>query len=647
MEPTNKKPLLDDGIILNGKWEILEHLATGGKGEVYRARQTNLDREVVVKTVSIQYLAEFDDDPEEVETEIKRFHREAMAMAQVRHPYVVQVYDHDAAAILKNGEEVTVRYVVMEYVPGSTLRATMPESGFGSNEQAARIWIRDYFVPILDGIEPIHEMGIIHRDIKPENVLLDGITPKITDFGIAGGAIWPSLTRSHHVEGTILYMAPEQFTDLGESDVRADVYALGKILYEAMCGKMVDSRTACPLRGVCLGNVTTPFSKGLDLVVRQATAEDKDQRIPSVMALRERLIKLLEEAEEAERPLLRGLHRRQKGFIIALVIAFVGIVGLSNLYHHYYMLHEFIAPGHQSPPGNTQSPAAVKEREPASHERLRDGSRSTLIGKDGVTMHLIPAGEVKLPNYFGAEAGKPFKVGAFYMDETNVTNYKYVEFLNQIPARITVKNGVVLGDGHPWLKLGPVFAGYEPILYENGRFRLKDSSAASYPVVRVSGYGAAAYATFYGERLPSELEWLHAAARSVSPAQGSVKDGPAGRRKQNDLEKDMTGWISGYAVDDLPSAPYTPGGPSQVPHPVAGFKPNRDGIRGLQENVSEWGLRYGSPPESSPHYVILGGLRGSMLLGETLIPGVAQDPSGEFVDVGFRCTLKLRGSSKE
>ncbi len=102
LSPTTKIPLLANGTVINGKWEILQHLATGGKGEVYRAQQTNLDREVVVKIVSTGYLAEFGDDKQEVETEIERFHREALAMAQVRHPYVAQVYDQDAATILKD-----------------------------------------------------------------------------------------------------------------------------------------------------------------------------------------------------------------------------------------------------------------------------------------------------------------------------------------------------------------------------------------------------------------------------------------------------------------------------------------------------------------------------------------------------------------
>lgn len=642
MNQTAKKPLLENGIVLNGKWEILEHIATGGKGEVYRARQTNLDRVVVVKTVSIHYLAEFEDDPDEVETEIKRFHREALAMAQVRHPFVVQVYDHDASPIVKNGAELTVQYVVMEYVPGPTLRSTMPEAGFGKNEQGARVWIRDYFLPVLDGIEPIHAMGIVHRDIKPENVILDGSTPKITDFGIAGGRLWPQLTKSHHVEGTILYMAPEQFTDLAESDERADVYALGKILYEVMCGKMVDTKTACPLRGVCLADLSTPFSKGLDLIVRQATAEDKDQRTPSVQALRDALLKLLDEAEAAELPLLKGLRRKQRSFLIVAAIFVIGLVVASNVYHHYYMLHETAEPTQASHPDQATTTVPEEPSDRPAKVIEKGPQPSTIVGKDGVTMHLVPAGKVKLPAYLGAKADKPFQVAAFYMDETSVTNFKYVEFLNQVPARIKVKDGTVLGDGRPWLMLGPVFGGYEPIVYRDGRFSLKDSSSASYPVVRVTGYGAGAYADYFGKRLPSELEWLHAAGRSIARASAPVEDVSPPPKSQSDLEQWMAGLLSGFAEEDVvPPVPDAPSGPSRVPHPVTDFAAGKDGIRGLQENVSEWGLRPGSASDSKSRYVILGGLRGSMLLGETLLAGVAQDPSGAFIDVGFRCTKGL------
>jgi len=295
-EDANMSTLLENGLILDSKWEILGHIATGGKGELYLARQINLDRQVVVKTISSDLLMKCDEDREEIHTTINRFHREARAMAQVRHPNVVQVHDKDSTVIARKDTEIAVPYVVMEYVPGSTLRSTMPSMGIGENEQEIRDWVHNYFLPILDAIETIHKRGIVHRDIKPENVLMDGSNPKIADFGIAGGVRWQQLTGSHHVEGTISYMAPEQFLDLRETDVRGDVYSLGKILYEAVCGNMAESKTAVPLRTVFLPNPATPFLEGLDHIIQESTAEDKEERMPSVKVLRQRLEGLFDES---------------------------------------------------------------------------------------------------------------------------------------------------------------------------------------------------------------------------------------------------------------------------------------------------------------------------------------------------------------
>ena len=652
-----KKPLLQGGMVLNGKWQILQHLATGGKGEVYRARQMNLDREVVVKTISVEYLAEFGDDLEEVKTEIQRFHREAMAMAQIRHPYVLQVYDQDAATIVKDGEELTVQYVVMEYVPGArTLRDTMPYEGFKDSERDLRHWIRTYFLPMFDGLETVHALGIVHRDMKPENVLLDGSTPKIADFGIAGGPRWSQLTKSHHVEGTITYMAPEQFMDLGEADGRADVYALGKMLYEAVQGKMVDSKTACPLKGVCLANPSTPFLKQLDLIVQEATAEDKEKRTPSLRALREALERLLEKAEAAERPLLKGLQRKQKMLVLIMIAIFIGLIVASNIYHHYYMLHEEAVTLRSLEHPSVHGPAAEKGMgSPAPGERM-ESPAAVPLPKDGSTMHLVPAGQIKFPAYVGTEGSRPTDVPAFYMDETEVTNYNYVEFLNQVVSKVEVKDGIVRGEAQPWFVLGPVYGGYEPVVFRDGRFSLQDASAASRPVVKVTGYGAAAYAAFYGERLPFEAEWLRAASRTEGKVKSRDKGSPDLTRGTDNLEKEMGAWADAFQQEGrrgdaarekgrsgLPMVEERQDssenrGPSTVPYPVLTFAPNVDGIRGLMRNVSEWGVRPGlSSPDAKSQFVVLGGTRGTMLTGSTPFPGIAQDPSIAFEDVGFRC----------
>jgi serine/threonine-protein kinase len=192
LNANSKEPFLEKGIVLSGKWEILEHIAKGGKGEVYRARQVNLDREVVVKTISQEFLDSFEGDQEEIQAEMERFRREVLTMAQVHHPNVLQVYDHDRAVIQRVGQELALEYIVMEYIPGPTLRSTMPEEGLGKGEEAIREWIRSYFLLVLDGVEAIHSLGIIHRDLKPSNVLLDGPAPRILDFGLAGGVRWHS-----------------------------------------------------------------------------------------------------------------------------------------------------------------------------------------------------------------------------------------------------------------------------------------------------------------------------------------------------------------------------------------------------------------------------------------------------------------------
>ncbi|MBI5247862.1 MAG: protein kinase, partial [Desulfomonile tiedjei] len=545
-----KSPLLENGIVLNGKWEILEHLATGGKGDVYLAHQISLERDVVVKTISSEFLAEFS-HPHEIQTEIQRFHREATAMAQVKHPHVAQVYDHDSATITRNGVEVTVHYLVMEYIPGLTLRGTMTAEGFGDNEDALINWIRQYFLPTLDGIAAVHELGIVHRDIKPENVLLDGSIPKITDFGIAGSLHWKPLTRSHHVEGTIQYMAPEQFTDLGKTDARGDVYALGKILYEAIVGKM-GRETACPLRGVCLASPQTDLLKQLDLLIQKATAEDVTQRIASVKEFKEAVdrclpsprtdllkkldlfvekgteedkagrIAAVKEVKEAVEAVLAdsgefavlgkrsesGWGRRHRKAIIALaVLLVVGFIGF-NLYHYLGMIKE-----HPS-----LSQPVVADRSSTLSSESADGPAAialerhipiTIKGPDGeCILHLIPEGEVTLPESFGAKAGQVVKVPSFYMNEAPVTNTDFVRFLNKILPELRVEQETVRRGDIILLMLGEVIKGYEPIVFRDGKFVLNNEVFALRPVLRVTGYGASTYAQFYGERLPTELEWL-------------------------------------------------------------------------------------------------------------------------------------------
>lgn len=648
MNATGKTPSLKNGIVLNGKWEIIEHIATGGKGEVYRAKQTNLDREVVVKTISKEYLAELDGDEEYIDTELQRFHREALAMAKVRHPYIVQVYDQDESVVTVDGVEESVQYLVMEYIDGPDLRSTMPSEGFCENEPQAQEWIKEYFLPVLDGIQSIHDLGIVHRDIKPENVLLENSTPKIMDFGIAGGVRWTHLTKSHHVEGTITYMAPEQFMDLGETDARGDVYALGKMLYEAVIGKM-DKKTACPLKSVSLQCTDTPFLKRLDLIVREATMEDQELRIPSVKALRERLESLLEDFDDSKLHFMGvALPRpgpKQIALAVGLVAFVIGLIVVSNLIHHAFM-------------GSTESQTTEvlsdsstisrgdKSPDLGTVKSASDSPGSPVTSKDGSILRPVPGGDFTLPGFLGTKPGKSFHVAPFHIGETEVTNAQYVRFLNQVLPRITVEHAAVKSDTGTWLMLGEVFSGYEPIVFTSGKFLLKDPRNGSYPVVNVTGLGASAYARFYGLGLPTEFQWYAAVRTAKTPLRRSAREDSKSFTKPTDLEREMNGLVDVYGVLDKFEAESTLRGPepSRVPHNVSRFPPNDFGIRGLRSNIGEWGLRSSAEnpgSEHEPRFVILGELEGTWLLGATLIRGPEHSPNEAVASVGFRVVQEM------
>jgi serine/threonine-protein kinase len=156
--------IFETGNVIQEKWVILELIGKGAMGEVYLAHQLNLKRDVALKVVSQELLEDFDDDPEEVETAFQRFRREVQAMARIRHPNVLQVFDHGSAVIRKDGRDYPVEFIVMEYIPGDTLRFTMSEEGFYPEAELLIDWLEAYFLPVLAGVEAIH-IGILNRKI--------------------------------------------------------------------------------------------------------------------------------------------------------------------------------------------------------------------------------------------------------------------------------------------------------------------------------------------------------------------------------------------------------------------------------------------------------------------------------------------------
>jgi len=200
-----------------GPYEILSPLGAGGMGEVYRARDPRLDREVAIKVLP--------GSAREDREARARFRREALALSRLNHPHIEMVLDL--------GEEEGVDYLVLEFVPGETLAARVARGRVQEREAA------ELGAQVAEALAEAHERGVLHRDLKPGNIM---VTPKgrvkVLDFGLAKLA--PNagdetrsvdLTRVGAAAGTLSYMAPEQL--LGEPiDARADLYALGVVLYE-------------------------------------------------------------------------------------------------------------------------------------------------------------------------------------------------------------------------------------------------------------------------------------------------------------------------------------------------------------------------------------------------------------------------------
>ncbi|MEO1339060.1 MAG: serine/threonine-protein kinase, partial [Myxococcota bacterium] len=227
---TPKRPPKTDrliGIELAGKYKIIQKIGEGGMGSVYIANQRPIDRKVAVK-VLLSKLAED-------EVAVKRFEQEAKAISRMQHPNTVTIYDF-GRTIEREDERL---YIVMEYLRGQTLTQVLRSEGQLTSARAARI-MRQVCASLSDA----HATGIIHRDLKPDNIFLtevggDKDWVKVLDFGVAKLADAEgagTLTQTGMIFGTPKYMSPEQ-AEGRPIDYRADIYALGVVLYELLVGR--------------------------------------------------------------------------------------------------------------------------------------------------------------------------------------------------------------------------------------------------------------------------------------------------------------------------------------------------------------------------------------------------------------------------
>jgi eukaryotic-like serine/threonine-protein kinase len=296
-----------------GPYEILSPLGAGGMGEVYRARDTRLGREVAVKVLPTHLSSS-----EEMR---QRFEREAKAISQLSHPHICALYDV--------GSHDGTEYLVMEYLEGETLAISVAKGPLPL-EQTLR-----YGMEIADALDKAHRQGIVHRDLKPGNVMLTKSGVKLLDFGIAK-AIAPStshsgftslptvttpqtLTRQGTIVGTFQYMAPEQLEG-AEADARSDIFAFGAVLYEMATGeKAFQGKSQASLIGSILKDdppaatsIAPMTPPALDRLIKTCLAKDPENRFQTAHDVKLQLQWVAEGGSQAGLPAPVALRRRSR-----------------------------------------------------------------------------------------------------------------------------------------------------------------------------------------------------------------------------------------------------------------------------------------------------------------------------------------------
>jgi len=273
---------------VDGRYQVLARIAAGGMGEVYRAHDPVLDREVALKMLHTSLA----DD----QGFIERFRREARSAAMLSHPNIVAVHDW--------GETQGTYFMVMEFIRGPNLRAILMRDGSLQPAQAVEVVTK-----VLSALEHAHAQGIVHRDIKPENILIrssDG-EPKVGDFGLARAFADSRVSHAPGtVTGTVQYLAPEQIEGY-PADPRTDLYATGIVLYELLTGQVpFTGETSVAIAYKHLRERVPPPSHAnpmvpvaLDRVVLNATERDRDRRTAEARTMRADLARASDELPPA------------------------------------------------------------------------------------------------------------------------------------------------------------------------------------------------------------------------------------------------------------------------------------------------------------------------------------------------------------
>ena len=326
-----------------GKYKVVDQIASGGMGAVYKAEHPTLSRYVIIKKLTLRGDAAVRE----------RFRREAQIMMDFTSDYIVNVYDH-----FREGSSY---YIVLEYVDGPSLETLLRRERYLPEYLALRV-----FRASCRALQYAHERGVVHRDIKPGNILIstDGHV-KLVDFGIAsihGGESEENLTREGMTLGTPSYMPPEQYEDSRNVDKRADIYAMGVMLYEMTTGKkpFSNSLNAEAIRKIQQGKYTRPrkhnpkITPATQRLIRRCMKVKPERRFQSMAAVLERLDKVVGRRDRSNDVQLvadylagtgvapKGPNRRRRALIAVAALLLLGLAGAAGYgyyegYHYEYL----------------------------------------------------------------------------------------------------------------------------------------------------------------------------------------------------------------------------------------------------------------------------------------------------------------------
>jgi len=495
------------------RYKIVEKIGAGGMATVYKAYDTRLERDVAIKVIRLDAF-----HPDEIGVLLKRFEREAKSLGRLSHPNIVGVIDF--------GEFEGAPYLVMEYLPGGTLKDRLGKP-YPWREAVQMI------LPIAQALEYVHDRNIINRDVKPSNVLMtENGQPLLTDFGLLKvfgekDKEATSLTATGIGLGTPDYMAPEQWR--GEATAKSDLYSLGVILYEMITGHR--PYIADTPAGVLLAQANDPLPlptsyipdlpKNIESVLLKTLAKDPANRYENVHAFISELENLLagkavsastinteklrEQMTGTTKPNTQTTMERRSWILPVVLFIGFGILGVLGV-GGYSM---FANPGLFSPqPTQTQFhtatipptltadlPTATIEFTPTPGPTpLPTATPFPAEIRDGrnIPMVFVPAGEFTMgSDDSGDSSAKPAHtvyLDAFYIDKFEVSNENYDACAYAVECRKPLSTGSVTRRQY----------------YNNPVF-------ANYPVLYVDWKMAQQYCEWRGGRLPTEAEWEKAA----------------------------------------------------------------------------------------------------------------------------------------